>query len=314
MTAPKIEIDEHLRPYEISESDLTFGKSLGCGACGQVFAGRFKDENCAIKVFTPFSDEYSVTCFLREISTALTASHPAILKLIGFVPSVERPIVVSEFMCQGTLASVRKERIPKRRWAMPFSDIRLAQALYGVAAGMEFLHARNIIHRDLKPENVFLGKKGAPCIGDFGASRFLESSKGGVKCTGGVGTPLYMAPELIEGQDSYTNKIDVYAFGVMVVIMFSYSEPLVLETGLKVTNEFFCAFNDAILAGNRLARPKDIPDCYWELATKCWDQKPENRPAFSEIVATMQDPAFAIDKRKVAEYKVYVHSLEQYRK
>ena len=312
--APAIEVDEELRPYQIEESDLTFGKGLGKGMCGEVFLGNYNGKTCAIKVFGPFSDSYSVTCFLREISV-LTAKHPTILQLVGFVPSVERPIVVSEFMCQGTLASVRQCRIEKKRWGITFNDIRLAQAFYGVAAGMEFLHSRNIIHRDLKPENVFLGAKAAPCVGDFGASRFLEATKemDPVTKTRGVGTPQYMAPELIQNED-YTNKIDVFAFGVMVVVMFSYTEPLVLDSGLQLIDRNFHRFGEEIVEGNRLAKPKGIPDCYWDLATKCWDKDPEHRPTFTEIVDWMHAKEFAIDKKKVKEYEAYVQSLEKYRK
>ena len=69
----------------------------------------------------------------------------------------------------------------------------------------------NILHRDLKPANI-LFKGGEPRVADWGFSRYLREE---LTATSFVGSPAYMAPELLNGSE-YTNKADVWSFGVML--------------------------------------------------------------------------------------------------
>lgn len=84
---------------------------------------------------------------------------------------------------------------------------------YQLLKGLNDIHRKFIIHRDIKPENVFLvkdGKKVTMKIGDFGLSQKVPENE--TYCHSFVGTPLYVAPEIIKLQP-YTNKIDVWSLG-----------------------------------------------------------------------------------------------------
>ena len=84
--------------------------------------------------------------------------------------------------------------------------------LIEISNGMKYLHERGIIHRDLKPENV-------PRICDFGSSRSmpkLHSKSSKLTMTGKIGTPLYMAPEILKGKTNYNETVDVYAFAIIM--------------------------------------------------------------------------------------------------
>ena len=83
---------------------------------------------------------------------------------------------------------------------------------------MRHLHANNIIHRDIKPENVVLDNNYFPCICDFSLSRFLPKSMENslhFSLTATVGTPIYMPPELLRGENNYNSSVYVYSFAIL---------------------------------------------------------------------------------------------------
>lgn len=85
-----------------------------------------------------------------------------------------------------------------------------------LACGTAFLHAILLCHLDIKLENVFLDNHGAPRLGDFGMSRrIIETIAGGGK----IGTPIYMAPEVITSTRFFGTPVDVYALGVCAYAM-----------------------------------------------------------------------------------------------
>lgn len=92
----------------------------------------------------------------------------------------------------------------------------IIQLVQQILKGIFEIHLNDIIHRDMKPENIFLNdnKQKLVCkIGDFGLSRTLK--KGRKFAMTVAGSPLYMAPELVNGQ-RYTNKVDIWSIGCIL--------------------------------------------------------------------------------------------------
>ena len=86
-----------------------------------------------------------------------------------------------------------------------------------IAEGMAFLHAQDIMHRDLKPENVLLDQGYNPKICDFGVARLMKDGGHQFTMTGQIGTPIYMAPEIIVGnRNRYGRGADVYSYGLVL--------------------------------------------------------------------------------------------------
>lgn len=86
--------------------------------------------------------------------------------------------------------------------------------LIGIALGMDHLHNHAIIHRDLKFHNVLLNDDLTPKICDFGESKSFSNELDNGQCEI-VGTPFFMAPEIING-NHYSYPVDVYSFGILV--------------------------------------------------------------------------------------------------
>jgi serine/threonine protein kinase len=98
-----------------------------------------------------------------------------------------------------------------------------------------------------------------------------------------VGTPLWMAPEVLEGKKSYDNKIDVYAYGIVLFEILTQTMPWMEIPEVHYMRELTAA----VLAGRRPIIPPGTPcpdDAYLHLMEKCWAQQPKERPSFAEVV------------------------------
>jgi serine/threonine protein kinase len=167
-------------------------------------------------------------------------------------------------------------------------------AALGIAAGMAYLHSKNIIHRDLKPANVLLAADYTPRVGDFGFSKFISTTRQ-VQMTLGVGSPLYMAPELHTGEDNYSFPVDVYAYGMMIYVMMTGTEPFNGLSPYQVAS--------TIAEGKRPDIPRGMSEFYRELIVNCWQEIPSERPTFEDIVS---DPdRFKLDGCDDDEFEAY---------
>jgi serine/threonine protein kinase len=154
------------------------------------------------------------------------------------------------------------------------------RALLDTARGMEFLHHNKILHRDLKTDNVLIASMDAraPVVGklsDFGTSRFAGSDSLVTK-TKGVGTPVFMAPEVLAGK-KYDHAADVFSFGMMCWNVWTQLVPYA-----DFENQF--AIFRFVDEGKRLAIPDDMPAALREVTEASWAHDQARRPSFDEIV------------------------------
>jgi len=186
--------------------------------------------------------------------------------------------MVSEYIKLGSLQAAihAKKKLTK---------LVKAKIALDIANGMNFLHQSGILHRDLKPDNVlivsFSGKADINAkLTDFGTSRVIGDAADDYTFTKGLGTPIYMAPEILGHQD-YSEKADVYSFGIMLWALVAMKEPY---------TEFKNSWDIArfVTAGKRLEIPKNAGPLMTHLINKAWTQLPEDRPSFEEIAQELQ--------------------------
>lgn len=147
---------------------------------------------------------------LMEAQCLARISHPAVLPVYDSGRHGVRVYMASEYVEGGTLG----EEIRRDGALSPDRFYEVARSLAG---GLAAAHAAGILHRDLKPSNVLVRASGEPLIGDFGLARLggadRDPAEGYL-----VGTPAYMAPEIILGQPA-TVATDLYAMSAMFYIM-----------------------------------------------------------------------------------------------
>jgi serine/threonine-protein kinase len=142
--------------------------------------------------------------FFREAQAAGQLSHPNLITIHDIGESEATPYIVMEYLEGMDLSrAIQKEHL---------SFDRKMQIMVDVCEGLAFAHAHDIVHRDIKPANIFLTNQGRVKILDFGLAR---GSLSDVTRTGKlVGTPNYMAPEQIRG-DEIDHRADIFSTGVV---------------------------------------------------------------------------------------------------
>lgn len=149
--------------------------------------------------------------FQREARIAARLSHPGLVRVLDFGEDGGHPYLVMELVQGGTL-----EQYLSRQ---PLLPEKLAIQVVGhVCAALEVAHDAGIVHRDIKPSNILIDRDGKLKVSDLGLARdLLAPAMTGPD--GILGTPLYIAPEVIDGLEEVGHRADLYSVGVMLYQM-----------------------------------------------------------------------------------------------
>ncbi len=198
-------------------------RRLGQGGMGEVFEAVDLDlgRPVALKFLAPgvASDEDALRRFEREARVAAALQHPHIATVFAFDRSTDRPFIVMELLGGRTLRELLAARPLE-----PGEALGLARP---VAEALAYAHRRGVAHRDIKPENLMFDGEGVIKITDFGLARAGDASR--LTRTGSaLGTPSYMAPELLHGSaedGAAATPADVFALGVTLYEMLAGELP-----------------------------------------------------------------------------------------
>jgi eukaryotic-like serine/threonine-protein kinase len=195
---------------------------LGAGGMGVVYKARDRelDDLVALKMLKKeqLVDPTQIERLKSEIKLARKITHPNVLRTYDFGEIDGIPFISMEYVRGVTLRYMLDQT--KR---LPYSaGLRLAKQL---CAGLAAAHAVGVLHRDIKPENLILEPTGNAKLMDFGIARRITRLEPGQTQAGMiVGTPLYLSPELLQGQDS-DPRTDIYSCGVVLYEIFAGSLP-----------------------------------------------------------------------------------------
>ena len=216
-TQLKKETETKNKAQDVSElKDYQLGDCLGKGAFGSVFRAlnMGTGETVAVKQVKladlPKSELRVITL---EIDLLKNLDHPNIVKYRGFVKSAESLNIILEYCENGSLHSISKNfgKFPEN-----LVGIYMSQVLHGLL----YLHEQGVIHRDIKGANILTTKQGLVKLADFGVATrtttFHESSV--------VGTPYWMAPEVIELSGA-TTASDIWSLGCTVIELLDGKPP-----------------------------------------------------------------------------------------
>jgi len=263
----------HYQQWRLNLDDFEMVKEVGSGVSAVVFFGfdkRTKREVAIKRLKFKKLNGNKLHAFQREVSVLATASHPC---LLGFVGATDTPpfCIITEWMAGDTLY----HEIHKYK---RLDATQRTIAAFDIARGMQFLHSKHIIHRDLKSLNVLFDSNQRAHICDFGFSRDMGKED---LYTQNIGTPHWMAPELLTSSSSYNSKIDVYAYGIVLWELVSGQLPF---AGLESTQ----IIAQVLMNDSRPMIPSNTNSFMADLIKQCWDRNPDNRPSFDEIVRRFQ--------------------------
>ena len=228
-----------LREGELFDNTYRLTRLLGEGAMGAVYeatharlAGRY-----AVKLLLlqPTVGSEAIALFDREARITSLLQHPNIVQIIDHNTTADgTEYLVMEYLAGESLAQRLQREAP-----LPLDTV--VGIVDQIAAGLSAAHASRVVHRDLKPDNVFLvpveGREAESVkILDFGISK-VKGSRWGRQAPEGtvMGTPLYMAPEQIEGRVADADgATDQFALAVIAYEMLTGRNPFQAETAGEV--------------------------------------------------------------------------------
>jgi len=251
-------------PEEIAGYRL-YGR-LGSGGQGVVYQGHSDAAGLvAVKALhaTWLTDPGARARLGKEVSAARRVAPFCTARVLAADLEAATPYIVSEFIPGPSLAEhVRVEG--------PLSGTSLDRLAVGTMTALLAIHEAGLVHRDVKPANVILGPDG-PRVVDFGIARDLNGHVSGT--TGMIGTPMFMAPEQVDGQP-LTPAADVFSWAVMMVHAATGSSPFEAEHVTAVLYRVLSAPVDLSAVPSRLAAVLDA----------CLAKEPAARPTAQQVL------------------------------
>lgn len=180
---------------------------------------------------TDLIDETDKECLVKEPKImALLPPHPNILQLIDVLENDHYLCLISD-LCEPLSLY---DRIIRR----PFSESEAAVVMKQLLQALAHCHSHGVVHRDVKPDNVLFDSRNNLKLIDFGSAEWCDEDG---FMYGVVGTPYYVAPEVLRGSE-YGRKVDVWSAGVILYTMLAGFPPFYGESAAEVF--------EAVLRGN----------------------------------------------------------------
>jgi predicted Ser/Thr protein kinase len=208
---------------------------LGRGGMGTVYLGAEPDgRRVAVKVINRdlAGEQAFLTRFRQEVTAAQRVHRFCTAPVLDAGLDQDPPYIVTEYIDGPSLEQTVGDKGP-----LPGSD--LEGVAVGVATALAAIHGAGIVHRDLKPANVLLSSTG-PRVIDFGIARALDAPNGPTRTGQFVGTPAYIAPEVLRGE-AVEQASDVFSWGCVVTYAGTGRPPFhgrtVAETFQRISHE-----------------------------------------------------------------------------
>ncbi|BFU22689.1 protein kinase domain containing protein [Entamoeba histolytica] len=210
--------------------ELKIDKKLGEGAFGIVFKGELRGNKVAIKQMKNMAgDSETIEEFEKEVMMLDKFRSDYIIHFYGAVFIPNKYCMVTEYAEYGSIQdSIHKYSKDKK----PGHKLRI-KFMIDAAKGIEYLHSNGILHRDIKPDNILIVSVNPNTLvnaklTDFGSSRNVNMMMTNMTFTKGVGTPMYMAPEVLD-QKKYKMPSDIFSFGVSLFEAYIWNTPYPIE-------------------------------------------------------------------------------------
>lgn len=195
---------------------------IGRGSMGTVYKACDPQIDRVVAVKTihlwgigPAERDHYLARFLQEARTAGRLVHPSIVSVFDVGEDDDcTPYIVMEYVPGASLSALLKQgKLPLK------SALLLGEQ---IAEALQMIHAHGVIHRDIKPDNILVTNEGRAKIADFGIARFDQSQLTTIAQI--VGSPAYMAPELLEGEPADARS-DIFSLGVVLYAAISGHRP-----------------------------------------------------------------------------------------
>jgi serine/threonine protein kinase len=290
-----VETDKIFSADELEKATNNYDKNrvLGQGGYGTVYKGVLPDNKVVAIKKSKVSDQSQIEQFINEVIVLTQINHRNVVKLLGCCLETEVPLLVYEFITNGTLS----DHIHNKSLSSSLSWEKRLKIVAETAGALAYLHSSTsmpIIHRDVKTTNILLDDNYTAKVSDFGASRLVPLDQ--TQLTTLVqGTFGYLDPEYFH-TNQLTEKSDVYSFGVVVAELLTGKEALSFnrpESDRNLALFFVSAIKedrllqileDHIVNEGSIEELKEVAN----LAKRCLRVRGEDRPSMKEVAIELE--------------------------
>ncbi|CAL8138405.1 unnamed protein product [Prunus armeniaca] len=284
------------KELEKSTDNFNINRILGQGAQGTVYKGMLTDGRIVAVKKSKIVDEGKLSEFINEVVILSQINHRNVVKILGCCLETEVPILVYEFIPNGTLSQYIQGKIEEcsLTWKM---RIRIATEIAGALFYLHGAASFPIFHRDIKSSNILLDEKYRAKVADFGTSRSIATDQTHLT-TLVNGTFGYLDPEYFQS-NRFTEKSDVYSFGVVLVELLTGQNPIFAIAGSQ--EEDYTSLATYFITSMQEHRLFDVVDArvlkegseteirsFANLARMCLNLNGRNRPTMREVTAELE--------------------------
>ncbi|KAI5124392.1 hypothetical protein M0805_008277 [Coniferiporia weirii] len=315
-------VDDRWQMFSDEPDDYSIGRPIGFGASSIVYAARYMPKDgspCAVKVVDLDKlPPQSLRLLRRETQLMSLSKHPNVLRVRGSWVAGHKLHIALRLMNSGSVADVMRYGWPGGMEEEVVKCI-LKQAL----EGLNYLHINGFIHRDIKAANLLVDDDGTVLLGDLGVAASLSDEESTPSPSGSgprvnfdtasgdhprlptsrlppkklgkrksfVGTPCWMAPELISGKQ-YDAKADIWSFGITAIELTQGRAPRSREAPARVLLK---TVQEEPPLFARESGSNKFSKAFKDIVESCLVKDPSNRPSAAEL---LESPFFKSAKRK----------------
>ncbi|KAH1075810.1 hypothetical protein GLYMA_19G007300v4 [Glycine max] len=271
---------EHVleKRFPLNSEDYKLYEEVGEGVSASVYRALCVplNEIVAIKVLDLEKCNNDLDGIRREVQTMNLIDHPNVLRAHCSFTAGHNLWVVMPYMAGGSCLHIMKSNYPEG-----FEEPVIATLLHEVLKALVYLHAHGHIHRDVKSGNILLDSNGAVKLADFGVSACMFDAGDRQRSRNTfVGTPCWMAPEVMQQLHGYDFKADIWSFGITALELAHGHAPFSKYPPMKV---LLMTLQNAP-PGLDYERDKRFSKAFKELVATCLVKDPKKRPSSEKLL------------------------------